>query len=285
MNQVRAINKFTSITTWVLSAIIVIFVLFAAWRIFIADRFIIPSDSMSPTLVAGDRVLVDKTIFGARIYKDYDFKEGMELKCWRTRGRRGIRRGDIIVFNFPKNGGRGISFKINYVFVKRCVGLPGDSVSVADGFWKNNNFSGVLGIAEQQERLASISEAQLPDEIWWTLQPCAPEQKWSIKNFGPLYVPRKGDIIHINDTTSALYGDILIYENCSSSSGTHRFKHDYFFMAGDNVLDSGDSRYWGFVPDDYIVGVVKAILFNRDPYTGKRSFGRFRTFDSMSGNH
>ena len=47
------------------------------WRVFVVDRFVIPTRSMEPTLEAGDRILVDKTILGARIYEDYDFHERM----------------------------------------------------------------------------------------------------------------------------------------------------------------------------------------------------------------
>ena len=62
---------------------------------------------MLPTLLPGNRVLVDKTLVGARIYRDFHFdKEGIELKSWRTRGRRSIRRNDVAVFNYPEHGGR-----------------------------------------------------------------------------------------------------------------------------------------------------------------------------------
>ena len=62
---------------------------------------------MLPTLLPSDRVLVDKPLAGARIYRDFHFdKEGIELKNWRTRGRRSIRRNDVAVFNYPEHGGR-----------------------------------------------------------------------------------------------------------------------------------------------------------------------------------
>ena len=62
---------------------------------------------MLPTLLPGDRVLVDKTPAGARIYRDFHFdKEGIELKSWLTRGRRNIRRNDVAPFNHPEHGRR-----------------------------------------------------------------------------------------------------------------------------------------------------------------------------------
>lgn len=242
-----------------------------------ADRFVIPTRSMEPTLEAGDRILVDKTLVGARIYKDFHFHDGMELKCWRMRGRRSLLRGDIVVFNFPRNGdetGDGISFKINYVFAKRCIGIPGDSISAVNGYWRNSNYSGTIGVEECQKRLSDTPLELISHEVNNVIRPFG--SSWTVKDFGPIYVPGKGDQIEINDTTKSLYGILLRYEKANLSAMSHVFLHDYYYMAGDNVCDSGDSRYWGFVPDDYVVGVVKAVLFNKDKSSGKRNFKRFR---------
>jgi len=110
-------------------------------RVFVSDNFIIPSDSMFPTLMPGDNVLVDKTLYGARIYTDLNFSEdGVELKSLRTRGRDAVRRNDIVVFNMPYHK-REIRFVINYVYCKRCIALPGDSISAVNGHY-NNNYTG-----------------------------------------------------------------------------------------------------------------------------------------------
>lgn len=208
--------------------------LFALWRIFVADRFQIPSGSMFPTFRRGDWVIVDKTLSGARIYESLHFHDGMELRSWRTRGLRRIHRGDILVFNFPKNGG-GISFKINFVYAKRCTGVPGDTL--------RTNY-----------------------------------RADTIRDYGPLYVPRKGDVIRIDDMTRDRYGDILAFEGAAPGDSLHQFAHDYYFMAGDNFRHSYDSRFWGFVPEEYIVGIVRGILYGRDPATGARDWKRSRFF-------
>ena len=92
------------------------------WRALVADTFVIPSDSMSPTLLPGDKVRVDKTVFGARLYTSLDFTDG-RMESIRTRGRRGLRHNDIVVFNYPVNDKGRIGFKMNYVYVKRVVAL------------------------------------------------------------------------------------------------------------------------------------------------------------------
>ena len=65
-------------------------------RIFITERFKIPSESMKPTLVPGDKVWVNKLLYGARIYTSFDFEDHAPLKCFRMPGIRKIRPGDVI---------------------------------------------------------------------------------------------------------------------------------------------------------------------------------------------
>ena len=239
-------------------------------RVFLFDFFSIPTYSMYPTLKPGDEVIVNKMLMGARIYKDLHFdQKGIELKSWRTRGIRPIRHNDIVVFNFPHHDWK-ISFIINNVFCKRVLALPGDSISIVDGFYRNNNYEEVLGLEEEQKKYADLPE----NESWRKEMQTYPHDehvKWTPYNWGPMYVPRKGDVIRISPHEAALYGFILEWELGKKVARDwetgevraggqlltrHRFKHNYYFMAGDNVMDSDDSRFWGLVPEEYIVGIV-----------------------------
>lgn len=131
--------------------------LFAGWlllRIFLCDQFVVPSDSMNPTLIAGDRILVNKLIAGARIYKKLEFGKDIPLRSFRTPGIRKVGVNDVVVFNAPRGYDRNrIEFRINYVYSKRCIGTPGDSVSVRDGYFRNNRHPGPIGDTGQQRRL------------------------------------------------------------------------------------------------------------------------------------
>lgn len=241
-------------------------------RAFVADRFIIPSESMAPTLVPGNKVWVNKLLMGARIYTDFHFdKKGGPLHSFRTRGLRPITYNDIVVFNRANHRGK-IKFKINYVYCKRVIGLPGDTVSIVDGHYRNNNYDGTLGLQEQQDRLANTPVSEIHRMCRQVIR-YDETKPWTIHDFGPLYIPRRGDVVKVTPTLAQAHGAILEWETGKrirvDSTGavtadgkpfrSHRFKHNYYFMAGDNVLNSHDSRYLGVVPEEYIVGIVSEI--------------------------
>ncbi len=261
---------------------------YASVRTLVADQFIIPTWSMAPTLAPGDRVVVNKLLMGARIYTDFDFHNGgQELKSARMKGLRKLRHNDIVVFNYPQVGDR-IAFKINFVYCKRCIGLPGDSLSIVNGHYRCNNYEGVLGLQAEQDRLETV-----PDDAYdfagMAVHPFDERVGWTFKQMGPLYIPRKGDIMTLTAKEGVVYKSLLEYETGKSVAADwerncvllddvpvtkHLWQHNYYFMAGDNVHDSMDSRYWGLVPEDYIVGVVKLVSYARDKETDKIKWDR-----------
>lgn len=260
------------------SVMVTFIVLYGLWlmvRVFLFDYFTIPSDSMTPTIEPGSKVIVNKMIMGPRIYTDYNFdQKGQELKSIRLKGLRRLRHNDIVVFNYPLHHDR-ISFVINHVYCKRIIGLPGDTVSVVNGYFHNNNFDGVLGYAKKQRQLESKDERTLRKYGVYRVAPRDSTFNWNIKDWGPLYVPRKDDIISITPYTAILYRKVLEWETGNKITwnqetgkvysgdnelSQHHFLHNYYHLCGDYALDSFDSRYWGFVPEEYIVGVVSRII-------------------------
>lgn len=245
---------------WIFIDVLFLGALHFGRRIFIAEHFKIPSESMTPTLVPGDKVWVNKLLFGARIYKSFDFEDHAPLKCFRMPGIRKIRPGDVICFNYPLGYDKWteIEFKINYVYCKRVVGTPGDTVGVKNGITWNHNYSGTIGVLKNQ-----LAIQNTPDSILWrtkfmgTMPFTCP--MWTMKNFGPLYIPEKGVTIELDSIGRAIYGPVIEYETGSWPDGdvtSHTFQHDYYFAFGDNIMDSKDSRYWGFIPEDFIIGIV-----------------------------
>lgn len=253
-------------------------------RALLCDQFITPTNSMEPTLLLGDRILVDKTIMGARIYKDFHFvKSGQDLLSWRTRGMRSVAHNDIIVFNFPYQND-SVRFVINYVYAKRCIALPGDSLSVVCGYYRNNNFDGEeLGYLPMQEVLTTVPEDAF--DYWaFHIPPHDGHHSNTLRDMQTVYVPRRGDVVRLGAREGSLYRILLQWEtgktitfdwetNQVLADGKHYprhiFQNNYYFAAGDNVLNSSDSRYWGLVPEDYIIGVTNRISYSLDKQRDK----------------
>lgn len=253
-------------------------------RAFVCDQFVVPSESMLPTLIPGDRILVNKLIAGARIYRSFDFAEGAPLRSFRLPGLRKVRVNDVVVFNVPHGYDRDrIEFRINYVYAKRCVGTPGDSVSIRNGYLRNNRHEGPVGDRERQRLLAETPDSAIPPTVLRAMPFDDSLFGWTIRNLGPLYVPRAGAKIALNLRNFRLYKPLVEYETGGSLSFDGRtarldgkpladyvFRKNYYFFCGDNVPNSKDSRYWGFAPEEFIIGVVKRISYSEEPFSGRR---------------
>jgi signal peptidase I len=146
--------------------------------------------------------------------------------------------------------------------------------------------SDTLGNYFTQQILSEKSDAEIEETVF-TCFPFDSAYDWNIKKMGPLYIPISGDMICVDTLNIKLYREMIYYETgkrISIENGTiflgdsiinkYVFKYNYYFVAGDWVLDSNDSRYWGLLPEDHIVGKVSFIWNSKDIATKKTRWKR-----------
>jgi len=195
-------------------------VLFGVIRTFFVEAFKIPSGSMEKTLQVGDFLLVNKLVYGAEV--PFTHKRLPRL--------RDPRRGDVIVFEYPEDPTKN--------FVKRLVGVPGDTLEMRDGILIRNKAS----LAERYVEHTEPDMDPAPEDFRWqrdyVVKTAAAATGYhpSRNNWGPLVVP---------------IGN--------------------YFVLGDNRDNSLDSRYWGFVPDSLVKGRPFVIYYSYSPDSSDRS--------------
>jgi signal peptidase I len=260
-------------------AVVGIFIFAISIRVFVIEVFSIPSGSMEKTLFPGDKIMVNKMSYGPALpgspYKipwlnlfwllSANEKTNTDSIYWdyhRLNGFSKIKRTDVIVFDHPFNKGP------DNTFVKRCMALPGDTLRIEAGTVKvNNKIINIPGVGQEKTSIPK-------DSANW-VYPRIRSFSWTIDDYGPLVVPAKGMTIELNPVTYELYRRTInriekaginkkgnLYFRNGQQITEYTFTKDYYFMMGDNRHNSNDSRYWGFVPEENMIGKAILILFS-----------------------
>ena len=210
-------------TAGLFPVILVVFLL----RSFLFEPFKIPSGSMIPTLLVGDLILVNKFHYGVRLpVINKKIIENHDPKP-----------GDVMVFRYPKDT------SIDYI--KRVVGVPGDEIS-----WRNQQLYINGTLAATQALPDFYDEDSLRYAPQYSEKLGSVEHRMLVDRNRPNYLPG-------NET-------FPFRENCqySAEGVTCKVPPGHYFMMGDNRDNSQDSRFWGFVPDENIVGRAFFVWMN-----------------------
>lgn len=291
MNTQRIKNSFSKVWNRFINIFFgtsMLVVLFIVMQVFCFSTFKIPSDSMAPELITGDNVLVAKPVLGARLFNVFASLRGEQTEIWRVPGFRMVKRNDVLVFNFPHpNNWSKIEMHILKYYIKRCIALPGDTLSINKGYYRVSGVKEDLGNFDLQRRLSLLPTSEI-DPVVFSAFPYDSIMNWDIKDFGPLYIPKEGDKVVMNRINGIVYRKIIEWEQHGKIRiegnkvflnenliQKYEFKKNYFFMAGDRILDSQDSRYWGLLPEEYIVGKAWIVWKSIDKYSGAFRWNRF----------
>ena len=140
---------------------------------------------------------------------------------------------------------------------------------------------GPVGNADAQQRIEKLNKEDAVGIVMDTY-PWDKYMNWTIQDFGPLHVPAQGQTIVMDSTAVKLYRHLIEWEQKKPLSWTgakvhlgdslvreYCFRENYYFVGGDYMESSKDSRYWGLLPEPYIVGVATRIWKSVDKWTDK----------------
>lgn len=239
-------------------------------KIFVVDAFKIPTGSMKNTLLEGDFILVNKLA--------YSFSTPHQVPFWGKRlDRMEIAStgkpefNDVVAFEIPANYYDPAASDYS-ILIKRIIGLPGDTIELKDQ---------ELYINRIKYRTPSFIKINLNDKPFVKADSkiFPYDSKWNLENYGPIVIPKKGMTVELTPK------NILQWQNAINSeqekkaisvegtvitlNGTpirdYTFEKDYYFVLGDNRQNSIDSRYFGYVPEDWIIGKAMMIYWSQMP--------------------
>lgn len=257
--------------------ILIIFVLALFIKAFFLEAFRIPTSSMENTLLVGDNILVNKIAYSFHSPRYIPFTS-VSIPSIDFFSTSSPERGDVMVFKFPYGPEPANADDIN--LVKRIVGLPGDTVQIINQQVYVNGVEINDPVSAKLDKVNKIPGGVSEEGIF------PPDSNWNKDNFGPVVVPWKGELVELNPKNALLWKTIIDRElgkNTLSEEGTvitlegkpvhgYTLTKDYYFALGDNRENSMDSRYWGFVPDDMIIGKAFMIYWSWDPFIPNRKF-------------
>lgn len=240
-------------------------------KTFLIETSRVPTGSMEQTIMVGDFLFVNKFIYGSSSPRNIPFTN-VVLPYFQLPALAEPEKGDIIVFEYPGDRDELQTTEIlNYV--KRCVGEPGDTIEIRNKVVYINGEE-LYRPPHIQYLMPNILPAS------YTRPDIFPKGSgWNKDQYGPLEIPKKGEVVKLTTQNIEIYRVLINRKygrNVVSVKDDNIFidgkkvtnyeiDQDYYFAMGDNRDDSADSRYWGFVPREKIIGEALMIYWSWNP--------------------
>jgi signal peptidase I len=254
---------------------IIVVTLVAAFvlKTFVVEAFRIPSASMENTLLVGDFLLVNKLSYGIRL-PAWGHSSAALLPSVHVPLFRSVHRGDVVVFEFPGEMDE-VKPERTENYIKRCIGLPGDTVEIRRGVvYVNGDVCEFPMHARRPDPMDAFCPASNGRFF-------PPGSSYTDVDYGPVIVPSRGMSVALTAENAEAWSTFIAREGHAllvSGDGTvmidgvkkdrYTVEGDYFFVLGDNRENSHDSRHWGFVPEKNIVGEALVVYWSWDVEPG-----------------
>jgi len=245
-------------------------------RTFVIQAFRIPTGSMKETLLVGDFLLVNKFVYGARTPDAIPFTD-IVLPYLRLPAFKDPIPGEVIVFKYPDDPVQD--------YIKRCIAAPGDKIQMRNGIvFVNGKPEGEKKFLKKEYdpdegTYVEVFEIRKPDGQVYRIRNYINGRR-APESFPEIYIPKAGATIKLKPENITLYRKIITqYEGHKIRNdgktiyidgqpvSEYTFAEDYYFVMGDNRDNSADSRVWGLLPRENVVGEALIIYWSWDHYT------------------
>ncbi len=226
--------------------------------------FVVPTGSMKNEVQAGDFLFVNRFLYGPSTPQVIPFLN-IPIPYYQFPGLRDPEKGDVIVFIYPGDVDQAEASQFQY-YLKRCVATAGDKLEIKDNVLHINGVK-----ADDPEHILFA-----PSPINRAAFPPSKSGEWTNANYGPITIPSKGDVVNFADVSFVDWKVFIEREGHKAErrngvvyidgkkADSYTVERNYCFGMGDNRNQSADSRFWGFIPYENVVGTPMMVYMSFD---------------------